>query len=365
MPDSTALDIPYERQTDLMSNRMCGAAALCMVYRSFQVSCTQAELAIRLTRPGPTGYMGIRTNLLAQDALARGLSALVLRARDPLRSLKACHQRQLRVILNHRLYLGSPSGHFTVLVDFKGEVVIVHDPQAGPNTRLLQSDLLKLWRPGGGIAEITGNVLIVLAKGPQPAGPCPRCGGVVPDAVACAGCEQLIPLQPAAVLGCMNPSCPERAWESLFCPQCDAELLAAPAKEVRGPAAAPASEPAAVPAPKPDGSRPPPAAPAAPDSDPLKILALSQQIDQFLELMVAGSKGRRLPGLDKQIATIRQLQAEMLDLQNKGTAAPPLPEPSLPPAPAAAQPPPRPPRPPVDWDALSRQLVEESGRRPG
>ena len=44
------MEPPYERQGDPTSNRMCGAAALCMVYGSFGATWTQAELWPRIGR---------------------------------------------------------------------------------------------------------------------------------------------------------------------------------------------------------------------------------------------------------------------------------------------------------------------------
>src|SRR5262249_44289691 len=138
------------------SNRMCGAAALCMVYRSFGLRATQAELAPRLRGPGAARDAAARSYLLAQDALARGLSAVVFRARDPLRSLRQGQGRPVRLILNHHLNFTAPTGHFTVLIRVAEQEVVVHDPQRGANTRLLLSDLLKLWRPPAGMSEISG-----------------------------------------------------------------------------------------------------------------------------------------------------------------------------------------------------------------
>ena len=51
MSDTVAVDIPYVRQNDPTSNRMCGAAALCMVYRAFGVACTQDEVWPLVTSP--------------------------------------------------------------------------------------------------------------------------------------------------------------------------------------------------------------------------------------------------------------------------------------------------------------------------
>jgi hypothetical protein len=367
LPDIAALNIPYERQTDPTSNRMCGAAALCMVYRSFGMSCSQAELGARLTSPGAPGNMGARTYLLAEDALTSGYSAIVMRARDPLATLKACHNRSLRVILNHRPRPESPNGHFTVLVDFTRDHVVVHDPLAGPNTHILHSDLLNLWQPLGGGSEITGNVLVVVAKERRSAAPCSSCGSNMLDSIACPVCAQLIPLRPASALGCMNASCPERAWETVFCPHCDAVLMAVPAKDPRSSRAAKPGETGGAAGAKPGEI----------DDDPLKLVSLHQEIDKFLALLLSVNDGRPVPGAEDYFATIRECQTELLSIQKqqaaelRAKAAQPPPAPTVTPTPppiptpvpepVAAQPPPRP---PVDWNQLARKLVEEIGYRP-
>src|SRR5258708_2353065 len=62
---------PYERQED---SSMCGAACLCMVYRSFDLAWTQRDIWRDLAPLG--GFGGLRTHRLAADALQRGLSAM-------------------------------------------------------------------------------------------------------------------------------------------------------------------------------------------------------------------------------------------------------------------------------------------------
>jgi hypothetical protein len=344
---------------------MCGAAALCMVYRSFGMSCMQAELAAKLTRTGPFATAGTRSYLLAKDALASGLSAIVLRANDPLSTLSSCQKQRLRAILNHRPRLDSPNGHFTVFVDFAGEHIVVHDPLAGPNTRILQSDLLKMWQPLGGTSEITGNVLIVLAQDPHPAPPCRRCGKPIPETSTCPGCGQSIALRPASVLGCVTWSCPERAWETLFCPLCDAVLMAAPGKDFKSSHQPKPGETGSAAAPKPQEI----------DDDPLKLVSLNEELDKFLAVVLSVNNGRPVPGAEGYLATLRDCQTELLSLQKKQAAelrakaaqpppAPPpapAPIPTPPPKPTAAEPPPRP---QVDWNELARKLVEEMGYRP-
>jgi hypothetical protein len=349
VPKTATDEIPYERQSDPTSNRMCGAAALCMVYRSFGVACSQSEVAAKVVKPTASGNnTGARTYLLAQDALARGLAALVFRARDPLRTLRDCQDRPLRLILNHRLGIESPTGHFTVFVGIADEHVVVHDPQVGPRTRMLRSDLLKLWQPLGSLSEITGNVLVALANKPDAAGACPKCGTSVPDTVACPACQKLVPLHPNAVLGCMNVSCPERAWETIFCPYCDQSVVA-----VAGGAFG-----------SPRGTRPMPT-----EDDPRGIKPFNQEINNFIALLLSTNDGKPVPGSEAVLAQIRGVQQEMLAWQEKDAAqrrakaaAPP---PSPPPPPPAPEPPKRK---PVDWNALGRTLLKEVGiaeARPG
>jgi hypothetical protein len=342
MAESVAYEIPYERQSDPLSNRMCGAAALCMVYRSFGFSASQAELAPKLRGPGESPGSAARSYLLAQDALARGLGAVVLRLRDPLRSLRQCQGRAIRLILNHRLHLESPSGHFTVLVKAGEREVIVHDPQYGANTSILLTDLVELWRPQGGVSEISGNVLIALANGRTPTAPCPQCRKALPESLGCPVCGKAVPLHPAAVLGCMDASCSGRAWEIIFCPYCDASLVEAPGPGLRSQLAR---------------------KPAGKDDDPMKLKGLNEELDKFIAMLQKASKGPHAAYLQKQITTIRKYQADLIELQKpeaaqrQAKAAPPptpSPEPVPPPEPSGTNP-----RPPVDWNELGRKLVEE------
>src|SRR5438445_299852 len=92
-------DIPYEEQAD---RRACGAASLCMVYRSFGLACSQPEVWARVARPGPREIPRSNTHQLCADALGLGLAALTLRARDPWRVLELCVRNSVRAILNYR-----------------------------------------------------------------------------------------------------------------------------------------------------------------------------------------------------------------------------------------------------------------------
>ncbi len=283
-----------------------------------------------------------------------------MRARDPLRVLAVCRDRRLRAVLNHRPRLASSNGHFTVLIDLAGDDVVVHDPLVGPNTRIHQDDLLELWQPSGGKSEITGNVLVVVAQDRQPSKPCPRCGTTIPQSIPCPGCGQPIPLLPSEVIGCMNAACPERAWDVLFCPQCDAATSASAGKDSRGPRAATTTRPGE--------------SPGAIDDDLLQVQMLSQKIDEFVALLLSVNHGRPVPSAADLFPVIRQLQTEMLELQKQrvieqraaaAATSPAAPaRPAAPPEPVAEAPTPAPPRPPVDWNELARKLVDEIGRRP-
>jgi hypothetical protein len=192
-----------------------------MAYRSLGVACSQGEVWRRVARDGPGDVRRSHTYLLGGDALRRGLSAVVLRARHPWRLLEACAGRPVRIVLNHLLTADSAAGHYSLLVATDGEHVVIHDPQLGPNRRLSRDELLALWRPRSVRSEITGQVLLALAAPNDHPAACPLCRTDFPLSVSCPGCRERIPLRPAVALGCARTDCRARTWDWVFCPFCD------------------------------------------------------------------------------------------------------------------------------------------------
>jgi hypothetical protein len=221
MSASPSPTLPYERQLDLHNNRLCGAASLSMIYRSFSKAIPQAEIWPRISKLNRLGSVGSATYLMAQDALSRGFAALAIQARHPLQVLRLCRDNDIRAVLNHRIREDSPAGHYTVLVEIDGDSVVVHDPYFGPSRRLATTALLELWQPRYPNAEITGNMLIGIAEQSTVLPRCQVCGTLMPPAVNCPTCGQAVALQPAVLLGCVGANCPARMWNYVCCPFCD------------------------------------------------------------------------------------------------------------------------------------------------
>ncbi len=253
--------IPFEGQPDRETNRMCGAAALAMVYRSLprpatpsaaqraaaadarkdrrsrhagpldgvdrrkgsrrDTDVTQAQILPRITKPNRLGQPACVTHLMVKDALDRGYAAVAIQVTNPLQTLFACHARGIRTILNHRLKADGPAGHYTVLTGMDAESVVVHDPYFGPDHRIPFGDLLELWQPKYANSEIVGNMLIgVSTPGPEER-KCRGCSVEIPPEVPCPRCAAKVPLSPASLLGCVGEACMLRSWSYLCCPACD------------------------------------------------------------------------------------------------------------------------------------------------
>jgi len=224
MVNCGATDLPYEKQKNTLSSRMCGAAALCMVYRSFGVSSSQEEVWPAIARPPGDSEACARTYLLCADALRRGLAGLTLQVRHSVRVLQLAQEQGVRVILNHRPVLNSRGGHYSVLVAIGEDELVIHDPAVGPGRRLDLAHWLKLWRPGWDGREVPGNLAVFIAQlSPGPVC-CRTCARIIPLEAECSVCHKNIPLRPPAVIGCVDSNCPERTWQLLFCPWCDAAL---------------------------------------------------------------------------------------------------------------------------------------------
>jgi len=155
----------YERQIPSPTERRCGAAALCMVLQDFGVNVSQERIwdAIKTPVPSKPGEFRTETYRLAAFAREHGVDAIVGRFREPFAFLEQlCCEQGYRLILNHRLRADSPLGHFTVFVKTEktaeGQMIILHDPQKGPNRQISQAELAELWKPMGQNSEISGNV---------------------------------------------------------------------------------------------------------------------------------------------------------------------------------------------------------------
>jgi hypothetical protein len=218
--------IPYEQQH---GPRLCGPAALAMVYRSLGQPFAQEEIWPEVKGRNAMGQDCAFTHKLGAHARARGLDALVLQTRDPWAALARCTENPARAILNHRPTIQAMTGHFTVLVRMDGSSATVHDPQFGAARRLSKDELLELWsRNRASSYEITGNGLVVIGRPDQTAHSCRECGVPLAPSLDCAKCGKAVPLRPAGVLGCLEPGCRGNLWNKVFCPECDSVLWQAP-----------------------------------------------------------------------------------------------------------------------------------------
>ncbi len=130
--------IPYVKQADPETSRMCGAASLAMVYGSFGKEVSQAEIWPKIAKVNRFGSLACNTHLMVQDALDRGFVAMAIQAKHPLQALAFCRDNGLRAILNHRATEETAAGHYSGLVDINTEHVTFHDPYYGPYRRVCQ-----------------------------------------------------------------------------------------------------------------------------------------------------------------------------------------------------------------------------------
>ena len=262
MTTGTCPVIPYVKQDDPRSNRMCGAACLEMVYRSLAAAgdetagstpgprkrgldrrgaktrvpggrerrtgrrrteeLTQAEIWPKISKPNRSGNLSSATHLMVADARSRGFAAMAIQVRYPLVALLTCRDNGIRAILNHRLRSDGPAGHYSVLLDVDAQGVILHDPFYGPARRVPHAELLDLWQPEFGNSEIVGYVLIGIAAHTASVPPCALCATPLPKEVACPRCARPVALSPAELLGCVGAgACLARLWNYVCCPSCD------------------------------------------------------------------------------------------------------------------------------------------------
>lgn len=202
--------IPFEYQIEKTGQRCCGAAALCMVLRSFGLITDQKTVWNRLQKFS-SGLNRARTFHLARFALEQDLSALPVRLKNPWQTLEfldTLKDNEIQVVLNHRIRDDSPKGHYSVFVGMgqEDETILLHDPQFGPNRRLSKHELLRLWVPLENVSktenEITGNVAVLFARSGK-------------RKMICQKCETAYFYEPFQFLNLKS------SFSVAFCPFCD------------------------------------------------------------------------------------------------------------------------------------------------
>ena len=125
--------IPYDQQPDSERDRMCGASCVVMVLRSLGEPANRRRIwdVVKLPDRFDTNYT--MTYRLTQYLLERKLRALAIRVKDPIATLSSCNGTCVRAILCCRRESNMDVGHFMVFVRLENNVVVVHDPEKGPN----------------------------------------------------------------------------------------------------------------------------------------------------------------------------------------------------------------------------------------
>lgn len=296
---SSAAAIPYERQSGANGNRSCGAACLCMVYKSLGQEVPQSAIWPVIAKTNRFGSLASTTHLMAMDALNRGFRAVVMQARHPLQALRLCQEMGTRAILNHRLRADAPTGHYSVLVDIAERDAVLHDPFDGPARRVTHAELLELWHPGAQDSEISGHVLIAIAAAKDPvARTCEFCHVPFPITAACPRCRKPVTLQPDEPLGCANTACIARMWNYICCPFCDQAFTFNVEPTLAG---------GAQPAPTPSNPQ------ASPPADPLNFDSLFAEMDKFCAHILSEPAAANHPEIKQHLNFVQQ-QKDKLNL---------------------------------------------------
>jgi len=196
----------YETQH---GKRRCGTATLVMIYRSFGLSVDQ-ETVWKELQSYSAGKARTRTFHLARNALEHGLSAVVVRIRNPKSFLLSgfFQSQEVRMIPVCRIRRDSGLGHFSLFLETDGvtQTVSLHDPLFGPNRSVDLADFLELWVPCGADDEITKNIAVLIAESRN-------------TVTACSACSRTFYLDP---LRCSE--CTLQIFETMFCPFCDEKV---------------------------------------------------------------------------------------------------------------------------------------------
>jgi len=219
------MKIPYERQHYKTGNRMCGAAVIFMVLKSFRENCSQEKIWNEIKVSDGKGEYYAEVNKVCQFFLDRNFNSLHLSAKDPIELLKFCQKHSVPVILGHRLNIDSKIGHFTVFIKIVGNLVSVNDPdkdsKPGKGRKIKFSELLELM---DGKGEVARNSCTIVTKKPLNIGHCGVCDSEIPLFKVCRHCNSELSLEPSLFIGCLDFNCSQALVNVIFCPHCNSPI---------------------------------------------------------------------------------------------------------------------------------------------
>jgi hypothetical protein len=298
--------IPYEKQSEQLTGRSCGAACMSMVYRSLGEEVPQTEVWPLIAKPNRFGQVSSTTHLMARDALKRGFLAVAIQARHPLQVLRLCRAAGVRAVLNHRVRRDSAAGHYTVLVDIDDQGVVVHDPLFGAARRLSHAELIELWLPQVPNSEIVGGVLIAVGIAGSPAiAACEFCRTPMRTTVDCPGCGNPTGLEPGVALGCIKDGCIARMWNWVCCPACDYVFT------LRDGAASASAAAGAMPSATRPAARPEPG---------VDVAKLFEEMDKFNRQILSIPAAAQHPEIKKQLELV-EASKERFKVAHEGALA--------------------------------------------
>lgn len=219
-PTSLATEIPFVRQPAQGRDRMCGAAALAMLYRLWHPASHLDDAMLcrliwdRISTADERGGRYAKCHRLAADLCHAGIPAAAFQASQPWQALTSVHQAQLPTIVNYRANVALPLGHFAVMAAMSADRIFLHDPQRGPHQSVEREAFLRHWQAGFAGSEIAGQGFVVAAT---PAGHAPVAAAIRWVEQECPACSRSFPLplhRPllAAVAGAFCPWC-DRGWQ--------------------------------------------------------------------------------------------------------------------------------------------------------
>ena len=163
------LAVPYIVQE---SQGACGAAALQMIYRYFDVEISsQAAMMDQYKKlePHGSGKFCISTDNLIVDAKSRGLEARWDRipVDDEVAAfalLKGFLDQEIPIIVCQQFSQELPLiGHFRVVVGYEDNILIAHDPHpiiGGASQHWSVEDFCRMWKATG--ENVTGGVYVII-----------------------------------------------------------------------------------------------------------------------------------------------------------------------------------------------------------
>ena len=171
------INVPYIKQP--LKSTKCGAACAAMLIKYYEKKDVDIDVIwnhIGSISP-ELGRPYCKTHKIGDYLTKNHFNACTVRYSSLKKLLEFCISNEIAPIINHKSFENNFGGHFSVVKNISGDIVVINDPESKKRNTVSLNNLIAAAEKNSVRDEVGGNIAVIpiMDKFPNKVTPCPRC----------------------------------------------------------------------------------------------------------------------------------------------------------------------------------------------